>query len=110
MWIVDWDEIILAPKERDLMFVIGGIGRDLVRAHETNGFLQGYGDAAIDRLSLAYYRYAWAVQEMGAYAEDVFFSPDLGVQARANSVRAFIDIFAPGNIVAIACSSDVLPS
>jgi spectinomycin phosphotransferase len=106
MWIVDWDEVIFAPKERDLMFIIGGIARDLVSPHETASFLQGYGEAAIDRRALTYYRYAWAVQEMGAYAEDVFFSPDLSEQARADSVRAFIDIFAPGNIAAIACESD----
>ena len=93
MWIVDWDETMLAPKERDLMFVIGGIGRNLVSAEQTTFFLQGYDDAAIDRRALGYYRYAWAVQEMGAYAEDVFFVPDLSAPARSDSVRAFIDIF-----------------
>ena len=107
MWIVDWDEAILAPKERDLMVVIGGIGRDLVTSNETACFLQGYGDAMTNRRALTYYRYAWAVQEMGAYAEDVFFSPNLGEQARSDAVRSFIDLFAPGNIVAIACASDI---
>jgi spectinomycin phosphotransferase len=106
MWIVDWDEIVLAPKERDLMFVIGGIGHGLVSEHETSCFLQGYGDPAIDRRALVYYRYAWAVQDMGAYAEEVFFSPDRGEQSRSAAVRGFIDLFAPGNIVAIACESD----
>ncbi len=109
MWIVDWDETMLAPKERDLMFVIGGIGRNLVSAEQTAFFLQKYDndDAAIDHRALGYYRYAWAVQEMGAYAEDVFFAPDLSTPARSDSLRAFIDIFAPGNIVDIAHTSDV---
>jgi spectinomycin phosphotransferase len=106
IWIVDWDETILAPKERDLMFVIGGIGRGLVSADETTCFLQGYGDRDIDRRALVYYRYAWAVQDMGAYAEEVFFSPDRGEQSRSDAVRGFIDLFAPGNIVAIARESD----
>lgn len=105
MWIVDWDEIVLAPKERDLMFLIGGIGRDLVSARETACFLQGYGDPVIDRQALTYYRYAWAVQDMGAYAEEVFFAPDSGEEARRDAVRGFIDLFAPGNIVAIAAAS-----
>jgi spectinomycin phosphotransferase len=106
LWLVDWDETILAPKERDLMFVIGGIGRDLVSPHETTGFLLGYGDSTIDSHALIYYRYAWAVQDMGAYGEQVFFSSDLGEQTRRDAVRGFIDMFEPGNIVAIARASD----
>jgi spectinomycin phosphotransferase len=87
LWLVDWDETVLAPKERDLMFVIGGIGRDLVSSQETAFFLQGYGDTAVDSGALAYYRYAWAVQDMGAYGEQVFFSPDLSEETRRDAVR-----------------------
>ena len=105
MWIVDWDETILAPKERDLMFVIGGIAQGLVTPHQTTCFLQGYGHAAIDQRALAYYRYAWAVQDMAAYAEEVF-SPERSEPARRDGVDSFIGLFAPGNIVAIAYRSD----
>jgi spectinomycin phosphotransferase len=105
-WIVDWDETVLAPKERDLMFVVGGIGRDLVNPHETACFFEGYGDTTIDPLALVYYRYAWAVQDMGAYGERVFFLPDLGEESRHDAVRGFIDLFGPGNIVEIALASD----
>lgn len=105
IWIIDWDEIILAPKERDLMFVIGGIGRGLVSAHETERFLQGYGDPAIDGRALTYYRYAWAVQDMAAYTQEVFL-PDHPEEARADAVRGFITQFEPGNIVEIATTSD----
>jgi spectinomycin phosphotransferase len=106
LWVVDWDETVLAPKERDLMFVIRGIGRDLVRPHETACFLQGYGDTEIDPLALVYYRYAWAVQDMAAYGERVFFLPDLGESTRREAVHGFMDMFEPGNIVAIALASD----
>ncbi len=102
MWIVDRDETLLAPKERDLMFVIGGIAQGLVSAQETAHFLQGYGPTSIDQQALTYYRYAWAVQDMGAYAEDVFFAPHLSQQSRRSSLRAFIGLFEPGNIVTIA--------
>jgi len=110
LWLVDWDETILAPKERDLMFVVGGIGRDLVSPHETTCFLQGYGDTAIDPHALVYYRYAWAVQDMGAYGERVFFSPDLGEETRRDALHGFMDMFEPGNIVAIAFASDSIAS
>jgi spectinomycin phosphotransferase len=102
LWVVDWDETILAPKERDLMFVIGGIGQGLVKSNETMRFLEGYGDTAINRQALTYYRYAWAVQDIAAYAETVFLLPDVGDEVRSDAVRGFIDLFSPGNIVAIA--------
>lgn len=105
MWIVDWDEVRLAPKERDLMFVMQGIGRGLVSDHQTNCFLHGYGHTEIHPTALTYYRYAWAVQEMGAYAEDVFFAQTLSAAARQDSVAQFISIFAPGNIAEIALAS-----
>lgn len=106
IWIVDWDEVILAPKERDLMFVIGGIGRGLVDPQETASFLRGYGDPRIDDAALRYYRYAWAVQDMGAYAEQALFAPDQSEQSRRDALEGLIDLFAPGNIVAIALDGD----
>jgi spectinomycin phosphotransferase len=106
LWLVDWDETILALKERDLMFVVGGIGSGLVSPRETACFLEGYGDAAIDPCALTYYRYAWAVQDMAAYAERVFFMPDLGDETRRDAVRGFMSMFEPGNIVALAFASD----
>ncbi len=106
LWLVDWDETILAPKERDLMFVVGGIGSGLVSPRETACFLEGYGDAAIDLCALTYYRYAWAVQDIAAYGEQVFFMPDLGTETRRQAVHRFMGLFKPGNIVAIAFGSD----
>jgi spectinomycin phosphotransferase len=106
LWLVDWDETILALKERDLMFVVGGIGSGLVSPRETACFLEGYGDAMIDPFALTYYRYAWAVQDMAAYAERVFFMPDLGDETRRDAVRGFMSLFEPGNIAALAFASD----
>jgi spectinomycin phosphotransferase len=102
LWLVDWDEAILAPRERDLMFVVGGIARDLVRPGDTDRFFQGYGQAAVDPRLLAYYRCAWAVQDIAAYAEQVL----LGQEPRRAAVEGFKDLFAPGNIVDVARRSD----
>ncbi len=105
MWLVDWDETMLAPKERDLMFVVGGIGRNLVSPHDTECFMKGYGDTAIDAGALVYYRYAWAVQDIAAYGERVFFVPDLGEETRRGAMRGLTNMFEPGNIVEIAFAS-----
>lgn len=106
LWLVDWDEAILAPRERDLMFVVGGIGHDLVRPGDTDHFFQGYGEASVDPRLLAYYRCAWAVQDIAAYAEQVLLAPGLVEATRRAAVAGFMDLFAPGNIVDLAQASD----
>jgi spectinomycin phosphotransferase len=102
LWLVDWDEVILAPKERDLMFVVGGIGAGLVEPHETEGFFEGYGDTSVDALALSYYRHAWAVQDVGLYGEQVFLTPTLGDEQRAHAARILRGLFDPGGIVQLA--------
>src|SRR5690606_31643040 len=63
LYIVDWDTLILAPKERDLMYVGGGLfgGRRSPQEEEAL-FYQGYGQVAVDPVALAYYRYERIVQ------------------------------------------------
>lgn len=107
IWIVDWDETILAPKERDLMFVVGGIGRGLVRTEETGTFLRGYGEPTVGQLPLTYYRYAWALQDMAAYAEQVLLLKDWSESARREAVEGFLELFEPGQIVDIALASSL---
>lgn len=105
VWFVDWDEVTLAPRERDLMFVGGGISRRLVGPREEARFFEGYGSTPLDPLALAYYRYAWAVGDIGAFGEEVFFRPDLGQASRHEAARLFLNLFQPGEIVALALAS-----
>jgi spectinomycin phosphotransferase len=107
LWIVDWDDTVLAPKERDLMFVVGGgINRAVVGPREEELFLQGYGATTMDPLALTYYRYAWAVSDIGEYGAQVALRPDLGVVSRRAAVGRFLSLFQPGRIVALALASD----
>lgn len=105
LWIVDWDQTMLAPKERDLMFVIGGGVLGPIQPEEEAAFLQGYGNVVIDLEALAYYRYAWAVQDIGAFAEDVLARPELSSAAKAQALRYFKSLFDPGMIVETALQS-----
>lgn len=106
LWIADWDETILAPKERDLMFVVGGISTDLVRSREEAWFFQGYGPTHVDPLALAYYRYAWAVNDIGAYGEQALLLPGLGRKTRQAAIQGLMSLFRPGRIVALAYAAD----
>ena len=102
IWIVDWDETVLAPRERDLMFVIGGISSKYVTPREEQLFRQGYGEVTVDQLALAFYRYAWAVSDISAFGETVLRRPDFSEQLRLAEVEVFRSLFAPGNIVEIS--------
>ena len=107
VWIVDWDETMLAPRERDLMFAVGGgISAQLVGPREERCFLAGYGATAIDPLALAYYRATWAVGDIGSYGEQVYFRPDFGPATKQAGADALIGLFAPGEIVSLALVSD----
>lgn len=109
LWVVDWDETMLAPRERDVMFVIGGISASFINPQQEAWCREGYGPFAINPLALAYYRYAWALSDIGDFAAQVMFRPDLGPVSREAALKACIGLFAPGEIVGIAMRSAAAP-
>ena len=106
IYIVDWDETLLAPKERDLLFIVGSIFNDTSDGRWEQLFFKGYGEAEIDPLALAYYRYDWCVEDIGEFAEDVFGREYLGEETKANSIGWFKYLFAHGNSVELALESN----
>ena len=98
--IVDWDEPILAAKERDLMFIGGGVGGIWNNDHEAAWFYQGYGPTEIDLAALCYYRYERIVADIAACAEQIF-GRQASVEARAKGL-GIINQFLPNNVVDIA--------
>jgi len=107
MFIVDWDDTVIAPKERDLMFVVRGISGDAIGKKEEEYFFKGYGQTQLNILALAYYRYEWCVQEIGDYGQRVFLMTDAGDQTRKDSVAGFMDLFTPRNVVEAAFNTQV---
>jgi spectinomycin phosphotransferase len=99
--IVDWDEPILAPKERDLMFIGGGIGDIWNTDQEAAWFYQGYGQAEIDPIALSYYRYERIVADIAAYAEQIFGLQG-SVEDRQEGLRQLMGQFLPDKLVDIA--------
>ena len=87
--VVDWDESILAPRERDLMFVRGSVVAGRVTDEEADTFESGYGPYAIDRELLAHYRVDWAVQDVSGYAWEVLFRADRVPPTRPRARRRF---------------------
>ena len=83
VFVIDWDDVMLAPKERDFIFV---------RGPEADAFWEGYGHPQIDWVALTYYRWERVVQDVIACAEDMFFKDDLGEETRADIAELFHEI------------------
>jgi spectinomycin phosphotransferase len=103
LFVVDWDQPILAPKERDLMFVTAG-GFVTEPRHEAF-FFQGYGDTGLDAQMLAYYRYARVLEDIGAFAERAL-APDSSDETKRDSLMWLMRQFEPNSVLAAAYQAD----
>lgn len=100
LYVVDWDTLTYAPKERDLMFVGGGLYGSR-RSPEEALFYQGYGETQIDIVALAYYRHERIVQDIAAYCEQILLTEGES-QDRAEGLRQLTSQFQPNQVVEIA--------
>jgi len=107
-YIVDWDTITLAPRERDLMFVGAGIAGVWNLPREAELFYAGYGACPIDLRLLAYYRFERIVQDLAVYGMQVLASTD--AEEWAGFLREVAGQFEPGGVVEIAWRSLPAPN
>jgi len=101
LYIVDWDDPILAPKERDLMFIGGGIDRIWKSKQEETVFYEGYGKTAIHSGAMAYYRYERVIEDLVVICDQLLLS-DQGGADRERSLGWFKSNFEPGSTIEIA--------
>jgi spectinomycin phosphotransferase len=101
LYIVDWDDPILAPRERDLMFIGGGIDELWKSERETARFYKGYGKTEIDLAALAYYRYERVIEDLVVICEQVLLTDEGGAD-RERSLGWFTSNFEPGQTIQIA--------
>jgi spectinomycin phosphotransferase len=92
--VIDWDEVKLAPKERDFIFIEEGDG-DLADVP----FFAGYGATDIDWVALTYYRCERVAQDLMAYAETALVMPDVSLETKASSIRGLDVMFMSGSEV-----------
>jgi spectinomycin phosphotransferase len=98
---IDWDDPVMAPRERDLMFIGGGVGGTWNKPLESDAFYRGYGPTVIDAEALAYYRYERIVEDIALTCDRLLQSGE-GGKDRALSLRYFMDAFRPNDVVEIA--------
>jgi spectinomycin phosphotransferase len=107
LYIVDWDAPLLAPKERDLMFIGGGIDEIWKTKREEAVFYDGYGKTEINLSALAYYRYERIIQDVADYGEQVLLS-EKDIAEREQFYKYFTINFVPGTRLEIARKTDEL--
>ena len=99
--IVDWDNPILAPKERDLMFVGGGVGGSWNDSREIEWFFTGYGAAEIDPLAIVFFRYERIVIDIAEYGQRIF-DGNGPPATRLSNLRKLMTAFVPNNVIDMA--------
>lgn len=101
LYIVDWDNPILAPKERDLMFIGAGVGGVWNTDREAELFYRGYGQVEIDPPALAYYRYERIIEDIAVYAEGLL-STGAGGEDRERNLEFLASNFEPDGTLELA--------
>jgi len=103
--VIDWDDAMLAPPERDMMFVVGSTMGLPIRERELRLFGEGYGSLGVDPITLAYYRFDWVVQDIAGYAREAL-AEGSSPTSREYALSIFRSQFDPGADVDAVLASD----
>lgn len=105
LYIVDWDDPIMAPKERDLMFIGAGVANVWNKPEEAKRFYRGYGRTEINGVLLSYYRHERIVEDIAVYGQALLLTMD-GGEDREEMYKQFVSMFEPDGVVEIAFKTD----
>lgn len=105
IYIVDWDDPIMAPKERDLMFIGAGVANVWNKPHEERLFYKGYGKTEVNPTILAYYRHERIVEDIALDSQQLLLTT-AGGKDRPEMFKQFMGMFEPQGVVDIAFKTD----
>jgi spectinomycin phosphotransferase len=106
LYMVDWDTLLFAPKERDLMFIGSGPGDSgYTPQQEEAMFYQGYGQTDVNQIALAYYRYERIIEDLAVYCNQIFLS-DQGGKDRLTAVENVKSNYQPNGTINKAIQAD----
>ena len=99
LYIVDWDTLIFAPRERDLMFIGAGLGDSGYTSQEEIAmFYQGYGHTEINNIAITYYRYERIIEDLAILSKQIF-SLDREWRFRKQALEVLKSNYLPNNTI-----------
>jgi spectinomycin phosphotransferase len=106
VWLIDWDDSVLAPRERDLIFVLGGVlAFAPVSEQQQSWFFEGYGDTDLDPIRLTYYRCARALEDLAYPAAQIVDMHRSTDRERADALSIVRGVLSPTGLVNLALAS-----
>ena len=106
IYLVDWDTPLLAPIERDLLFVIQSPIARQVLPQEEAWFFESYGRLEVNLSALAYFRYERAIQDIGEFGYSLLFDRGRNEADITSDLRLFVQQFATGDMLQLAMAID----
>ncbi|MFZ0544508.1 MAG: phosphotransferase [Candidatus Promineifilaceae bacterium] len=104
-YLIDWDTLILAPKERDLMSIGAGLmGSWRTPQQEEALFYQGYnenGRTPINQTALTYYRSERIIEDIAISCQQIF-SIDGIIEDREQTLYYLKSNYHPGSTIDLA--------
>lgn len=103
--LLDFDDAVLAPPERDLMFVLdGGVLADLAASGEQQRwFMESYGTHAVDADLLVYYRGLRLLEDTSELAA-IILAPSSTEDDRDEALGHLTNVFSPTGMLVQARS------
>lgn len=106
VFVIDWDEAMLAPRERDFIFIRSAVDDSEVLPG-SQAFFQGYGQTEIDWAVLTYFRYERVVQDLISCAEEVLLRSDVSEEAKMEAAQLFQSVLADGGEIEAAMRASI---
>ena len=107
LYLVDWDDPILAPRERDLIFFDEETSGTQLDGSAVNRFYEGYGQVKINFTALAYFRFERIIVDMAEFCQQILMTRT-GDEDRQQAYIYFADSFSPGHDVERAIKTEQL--
>lgn len=91
-WLIDWDDAMFSPRERDLMFALSGVEYfGPTTDQEREWFFQGYGEVELDERRLAYHHGVRALDDLVSWSEQALDETDPDRELALEIVQGLFD-------------------